>query len=155
MSLSLTRVRLLHRPQTADDWLRFGQPARTAAVDRRNSVALFAPGAVFGLVRWRAGDFGTVDWRLWVLRAVGPDEAASTVNGVDPGAELLLAARGEGPVRRAFSLIDAVEAQGFDPADTPASYWRAAHNRLAARLEPRPYGPAEQAAEVRRRQVTP
>jgi hypothetical protein len=155
MTLPLTRVHLLHRPKTADDWLRFGRPVRTRSLDRRTSQALFTPGSVFALVRWRAGDFGTVDWRLWVLRAVAPGEAASTVSGVDPGAELLLAARGEGPVRRAFAVIDAIEAQGLDPAEAPAAYWQAAHNRLAAYLEPRPYGPAERAALLRRRRASP
>ncbi len=155
MSAPLTRVRLLHRPKTGDDWLRFGRPVHTLDQDRRTAQALFAPRAVFGLVHWRAGDYGTVDWRLMVLRAVAPGEAATTLDGVDPGAEVLLSARGEGPVRRAFALIDAIEAQDLDPAEAPAAYWQTAHNRLAAHLEPRPYGPAEHAAELRRRRVAP
>jgi Protein of unknown function (DUF2840) len=104
-------------------------------------------------VRWRGGGYGTTSLRLSVLRAPLPGEPATTLPGVRPGAELLLSASGDGPVRRAFAVIDAIEAAGFDPADVSPNYWRVAHNRLAAHETPRPYGAAEHVAWLARREV--
>lgn len=140
------RVHLLHRPEAADDWLRFGRPLREVRIDRRRSVATFAAGSAFAYVRWRGGDFGTVLWRLWVLRAPSAQKAATTLKGVEPGAEMLLAVLGEGKVKQAFALIDAIEAAGLNPADVAPTYWAMAHNRLAANTLPRLYGTAEHEA---------
>jgi hypothetical protein len=41
----------------------------------------------------------------------------------------------------------------IDPADASPDYWRVAHNRLAAHETPRPYGAAEHAAWLVRREV--
>ena len=150
----LTRVHLRHWPKLADDWIRFGHPASEQLVDRRRTVAGFAPSAVFAYVRWRGGDYGTISWRLAILRALPPGEAATALAGVWPGAEVLLSVSGEGPVHRAFAVIDAVEAVGVDPAEASPDYWRVSHNRLAAREAPRPYGLAEHAAWLARREVT-
>jgi hypothetical protein len=149
----LTRVHLRHWPKVADDWLRFGLPASEQLVDRRRTIAGFATGAVFAYVRWRGGDYGTISWRLAVLRAATPDAPVTALAGVWPGAEVLLSVSGEGPVRRAFAVIDGVEAVGVDPAEASPDYWRVAHNRLAAYAAPRPYGLAEHAAWIARREV--
>jgi hypothetical protein len=150
---ALTRVHLQHRPKLADDWIRFGHPASERLVDRRSSVVGFPAGAVFAYVRWRGGDHGTISWRVCILCALQPGEPGTVIAGVWPGAAVLLSAAGDGPVRRAFSVIDAVEAVGIDPADASPEYWRVAHNRLAAHEAPRPYGAAEHAAWLARRGV--
>lgn len=147
----LTQVHLLHWPKIADDWIRFGHPFTEQLVDRRRSIARFAPGAVFAYIRWRGGDYGTISWRLAVLCALGPREPATALAGVWPGADVLLSVSGDDPVRRAFSVIDAVEAAGIDPAEASPDYWRVAHNRLTAHQAPRPYGLAEHAAWCARR----
>lgn len=147
----LTRVHLRHWPKIADDWLRFGRPVSDQLVDRRRSAAAFAPGAVFAYVRWRGGDYGTISWRLAVLRAIEPGEPATALAGVWPGADVLLSVSGDGSVRRAFTVIDAVEAADIDPAEASPDYWRVAHNRLAAHETPRPYGLAEHTAWLARR----
>ena len=148
----LTRVHLRHWPKIADDWIRFGHPFTEQLVDRRRSIAGFAQGAVFAYVRWRSGDYGTISWRLAVLRALAPGESATELAGVWPGADVLLSVSGDDPVRRAFSVIDAVEAAGVNPAEASPDYWRVAHNRLAAHDMPRPYGLAEHAAWRARRE---
>lgn len=150
---SLTRVALWHVPDLANDWLRFGSPTAEGVLDRRRSWAGFEPGAVFAYVRWRGGDYGTLRWSLAVLRAVAPGEPVDTVAGVSPGAEILLQAFGDGPVRRAFAVIDAVEGAGFEPCGISADYWRVASNRLAVHQAPRPYGRAEHAAWLARRGI--
>lgn len=150
---ALTRVALWHVPDVADDWLRFGLPTADGELDRRRAWAVFEAGAVFAYVRWRGGDYGTLRWSLSVLQARAPGKPVDTVAGVSPGAEILLEAFGDGPVRRAFAVIDAVEGAGFDPCGISADYWRVARNRLAARQVPRPYGQAEHAAWLARREI--
>jgi hypothetical protein len=150
---TLTRVALWHVPDLADDWLRFGRPIVEGVLDRRRSWAGFEARSVFAYVRWRGGDYGTLVWSLSVLQAGAPGELVDTVAGVSPGAEILLEACGEGPVRRAFAVIDTVEAAGFDPCGISADYWRMARNRLAAHQVPRPYGQVEHAAWLVRREI--
>ena len=141
----LTRVTILFLPERVNDRVRFGAPAAERIIDRRCRIDLFEPGAVFGYVQWRANRYGTEHWRLWVLQAARAGERAETVPGVAPAAHIWLSAGGVGRVTRALALIDAIEAQALDPASLPESYWRTAHNRIAAGLEPRVYAPVDHA----------
>jgi hypothetical protein len=141
----LTRVTILFLPERVNDRVRFGAPRSTRIIDRRCRVELFAPGAVFAYVQWRANRYGTEHWRLWVLEAARAGERAETVPGIAPGARIWLSTGGATQVTRALALIDAIEAQALDPVSLPESYWRTAHNRIAAGLEPRVYASAEHA----------
>lgn len=152
MSLALTAVHLLHRPERADRWLRFGAPVAEQRRGR-HALALFAPGQCFGLVDWEANDFGTIRWRFAVLRSAALGAAIVTLRGVEPGGELLLDASGKGPVKRALAFVDAIEAAGGDPAGLDSDHWRAAAARLAVRDDPRPFDPAAQAAAAARRSL--
>lgn len=145
MSRSLTRVTVLFIDGKVNDRVRFGRPASERIVDRRCRIDLFAPGATFGYVQWRANSFGTELWRLWVLRAGEPGERLDTVPGIAPGAHILLSLAGQPRVERALDLVDAIEASGLDPADAPESYWRTAANRLAAGRPCRVYSAEEHA----------
>ena len=152
---SLTRVTVLFLPERVNDRVRFGVPVAERIIDRRCRVDLFAPGAVFGYVQWRANRYGTEHWRLWVVQAAAPRERAETVPGVAPGAHIWLSAGGAAKVTRALALIDAIEAQAIDPASLPESYWRTVHNRIAAGLETRVYAPAEADERRARRGLLP
>ena len=146
----LTRVTILFLADRVNDRVRFGTRAAERIIDRRARIELYAPGAVFGYVQWRADRHGTQLWRFWVLQAATPGERAQTVPGIAPGAHVWLSAAGMARVTRALALLDAIEAGGLDPAALSESYWRTAHNRIAAGLEPRVYAPAEQAERQRR-----
>lgn len=146
----LTRVTVLFLADRVNDRVRFGTPAASRIIDRRCRIDLFEPGAVFGYVQWRADRYGTEQWRLWVLQAAAPGERAETVPGVAPAAHIWLSAGGVARVIRALALIDAIEAEALDPDSLPESYWRTAHNRIAAGLEPRVYS-AQEHAERRAR----
>ena len=141
----LTRVTVLFLADRVNDRVRFGTPTGERIIDRRARIELYAPGAVFGYVQWRADRHGTQLWRLWVLRAAAAGERAETVHGIAPAAHIWLSAAGMARVTRTLELIDAIEAGGLDPAALPESYWRTVHNRIAAGLEPRVYAAAEQA----------
>ncbi|MBM3083046.1 DUF3363 domain-containing protein [Chelatococcus daeguensis] len=56
-------------------------------------------------------------------------------------------------MQRALAVVDAVEGLGLDPADVSPDYWRHAHNRLAANLEPNAYTPERHAAWIGRRRI--
>ncbi len=142
-SRGLTRVTILFLADRVNDRVRFGTPVTERIIDRRARIELYAPGAVFGYVQWRADRHGTHLWRLWVLQAATPGMRAETVPGVAPAAHIWLSAAGVARVTRALALIDAIEAQGLEPAALPESYWRTVHNRLAAGLELRVYASAE------------
>lgn len=147
----LTHVTLTWHEGQREDWLRFGKPLRQHIVDRRTRVESYAPGQVFGLIRWASNDHGTVRSNLDIVRAVGSGERCTTVAQVDPGGELLLAAHGWPKVAQVFRLIDAIEASGIDPCDVAPDHWRQVHNRLAGRERPSSYGPARHRAWLLRR----
>jgi hypothetical protein len=146
----MTAVRLLHRPDQADAWLRFGRPVREQRRGR-HGVALFVPGDVFAYVDWRAGDYGTIHWNLAVLRAGQVGGRLTRWPGVCPGAELLLGARGKAAVARAFAAIDAIEAAGIAPEEVDPDHWRCVANWIATRSEPRPFDAAAHRAALARR----
>ncbi len=151
----LTHVTLVWREGIREEWLRFGKPVAERIVDRRTRIESYAPGQIFALVRWAANDYGTVRSTLDIVRAVGRNEAYTTVPQIDPGGELLLSVRGWTRVRRVLALIDAVEAAATDPCEAAPDYWRHVHNRLAAGLPPRGYAPARHRVWLRRRKLWP
>ncbi|MDO8252552.1 MAG: DUF2840 domain-containing protein [Rhodoferax sp.] len=129
-----TRVSLVFVEHRFKLYLRFGEPARTLRLDRWRSVAIFLPNAMFCRIRWQSNDYGTIRWQLMVMQACTPLDAAQRIQGVQPGARLLLHAEGENAVRAVLERIDAIEALGIAPAAASPAYWRTLGNRLAARL---------------------
>lgn len=137
---ALTLVEIAFYPEVINDWLRFGNPSAERIIDRRRSLAAFDPGSVFAYVRWRANDYGTADWRLFILRAGGPADILEKLPGVRPGAEILCRLSGKTKVKRALDLIDDLEQRGYDPAAISPAWWRVAGNRIAVGLPVRRYG---------------
>lgn len=148
----LTRVLLTFIPERVNVWLRFGQPVRERFIDRHRREVDFMPRQTIGLVQWQGNVYGTTQWRFNVLQTVDHQEAAQRIIGVAPGAEILLRVSGTAKVQHVLALIDAMETQGINASDVSAAYWRVAHNRYAAHMEPPPYDRAVHAA-YRRRQV--
>lgn len=151
----LTDIELLHREGRIERWIRFGKPVAERLVDRRRRIVSFAPGAVFALVRWQAGEHGTAVSRLDIARAVRPGEGFTTIPFVAPGAELLARVDRWPRVQKALAAIDAVEALGLDPKDVSHDHWRCLGNRLAAGEPPRPYDLKRHRAWLLRRELAP
>ena len=146
MSDALTRVEIVFLPDYLNHWLRFGMPNREHVLDRRRALALFAPGRVFGYVRWWANEYGTRGWRLTVVETAAPGRAMSRIEGVHPGGHILLSAVGAARVKRALAAVDALEAAGFDPAEASSNHFRHIHNRIATGQPIRPYSHDRHAA---------
>lgn len=134
-----TEVELYFVKGKIERWIRFGTPISDHTLDRRRRLVSFAPGAVFGFMRWAANEYGTRVSRIDILRACADGEPHSTVPGVKPGAEILLRAFGWEKVQPVLRAIDAVEALGFAPQEICPDHWRHVHSRLAAGLTPRAY----------------
>lgn len=149
----LTHVTLVWREGVCEDWLRFGKPVAGRIIDRRTRIESYAPGQVFALVRWASNDFGTRRSELAIVRAVGRGEAFTTLPQVDPGGEILLAARGWPRVRAVLERVDAIEQAGFDPCAIAPDHWRHIHNRIAAGMPPRPYDRHRHSAWLQRRRL--
>jgi Protein of unknown function (DUF2840) len=150
---TLTHVELIWLEKQIEHWIRFGRDVAEQIVDRRQRILSFAPGSIFGFVRWAGNDYGTVVSRIDILRAVTPGEDYSTVGSVRPGGEILLRISGWPNVERVLRAIDAVEQVGVDPADACPDHWRHIHNRLSACDAPRPYTPAQHRAWLLRRRI--
>ena len=155
MTEPLTRVAIHFVPKRINHWLRFGDPVRHRYLDRQRAVAWFDPDQIFGYVRWEANEYGTVLWRVYVLRAGRPDDVMGRVPGVFPGADMLLRLDGQAKVKRGLAHIERLEKAGFDPAQIAPDHWRHLHNRLSFGEAPRLYTTDQHHAWLARRTVQP
>ncbi|UPK26504.1 DUF2840 domain-containing protein [Bradyrhizobium sp. 195] len=154
-SVALTHVELTWIEKRIEHWLRFGRRIEEKILDRRRSVSSFAPGSIFGFVRWASNDYGTVVSRMDIVRAVEAGQRYQTLPFVRPGGEILLRVDNWPKVERVLQAVDAIEALAIDPADAAPEYWRHLHNRLAAGHVPRAYTREQHVAWLKRRSVTP
>jgi hypothetical protein len=148
-----TQVELLWLEGQIERWIRFGRPFAEHIIDRRRRLLEFRPGAIFALVRWRAGEYGTVDSRIAILRAVPQGEAFTTHPFVAPGAEILLNVSGWAKVQAVLGAVDIVEGLGLRAEDAAQDHWRHVGARLAVGLPPRPYDRARHRAWLLRRRL--
>lgn len=150
----LTHVDLTHVEGAVERWIRFGDHAAERIIDRRSRVLSFPANAVFAFVRWRAGEHGTVESRIDILRCVHAGQPYSAVPFVTPGGEILLRINGWRKVYHVLEAIDAVERLGIDPADAAPDHWRHVHNQLATGRKPRAYAPERHRAWLLRKRVS-
>jgi hypothetical protein len=149
----LTTVELTYIEKRIEHWIRFGQPVSDKVLDKRRRLLAFAPGSVFGFIRWTANDYGTVVSCFDIVRAVDMHEPFQTVPFVRPGGELLLDISGWPKVRRVLEEIDAIEELGLHPADICPDHWRVLNGRIAANVASRPYTRAMHKAWLARRRL--
>jgi len=148
-----TEVELLWLESRIERWIRFGRSAGERMIDRRRRVVSFRPGAIFALIRWRAGEYGTVESRIAILRAVTRGEPFTTYPFVTPGAEVLLDLGGWTRVQSVLTAIDRVEALHLSPGDVAPDYWRHVSARVGVGLPPRDYDRARHRAWLLRRRA--
>ena len=153
MSEVFTGVEIAFYPEFINFWLRFGEPNAEHVLDRRRSLTLFGPGQIFGYVRWRANAYGTQDWRIVIAQNGAPSQAMTRLEGVQPGAEVLLSATGNARVKRVLAQLDGLEAAGFDLAAISPAYVRHIHNRIAVSRPIAPYSDDQHAAILAARAV--
>lgn len=148
-----TQVELLWLEGQIERWIRFGRAAAERIVDRRRRILEFRPGAIFALVRWRSGEYGTVESRIAILRAVDKGETFTTYPFVAPGAEILLSLSGWTRVQAVLDAIDRVEGLGLRPEDVAPDHWRHVGARIGVGLPPRRYDRTRHRAWILRRRL--
>jgi len=148
-----TRLDLVFLKDRIEHWIRFGRPIGEQIHNRRRRTLLFAPGALFAFIRWRAGEFGTVESRIAVLRAVGQGEAFTVYPSVAPGAEILLDVHGWTKVQAVLEAIDGVERLGVRPERAAPDYWRHVGARIGVGLPARRYSRARHRAWLLRQAI--
>jgi len=117
--------------------LRFGEPFKKIRLDKSRVLAAFEPNIIFGYIRWKANEYGTQDWRVYILKTQSSG-ALSQIAGVSPAVKVLLSAVGKTSVKRALSVIDTIEKEAKDGLIcVPESYWLTLHNTLLLRKSPR------------------
>lgn len=136
---NLTQVELTFIKGRVERWIRFGHVADERRMDRHRRIVAFTPGSVFAFVRWASNEYGTIESRIDILRAVPRGRPCSTVPFVAPGAIIFLRLYGWPKVEQVLKAIDAVEQTGVGPTDACPDYWRHVMNRIFARERPRPY----------------
>ena len=99
----------------------------------------------------------SVERMLWsgsasIVTAQTTEGEIGVLSGHEP---MLGQLRENGVAGTAAELVDTIEALGVDPADAATDYWRHAHNRIAAGLEPDAYEPAHHRAWLKRRGIAP
>lgn len=149
----LTEVELTWIEKRVENWIRFGCEIGEQILDRRRRVLRFAPGSIFGFVRWAANDYGTVASHLDVMRATRTGEPRQTVPFVRPGGDILLKVEGWSKVERVLQMIDAIDAIGIDPSAVSPDHWRHIHNRMTAGEQARPYTAERHKAFLLRRRA--
>lgn len=113
--------------------LRFGRPDTLTKLDKYRSVASFKSGSLFGYIRWRANEYGTQDWRVYVLKAQSYGYI-SVASGVTPAVKILLSAQGKPAAQRCLRALDDLEKEAGGNLETvPESYWLGFNNAILLR----------------------
>ena len=113
--------------------LRFGTPYKTIKLDKYRKLACFQPGETLGYIRWRANEYGTQDWRFFILKTQ-TSGLLTRVPGVSPAVKVLAAFNGTQAVKRALNAFEDVEDTLSAPIKTLTdAYWISFQNDLSTR----------------------
>lgn len=135
MASDLTAVSLSYRKRRRNHRLLFGSPAQTVRLDWQRSLAVFKPGQVFAYERWRGGKYGTIEWRIFILKAASRCERVDVIHGVNPGAHLLADAQGKTAAKTMLACLD--EVQGLSVSQrSDATFWQRLSLLRDLRLDP-------------------
>ena len=132
-----TRVLNLQVPNRHRWWLLFGSPVESSWVGvgpGKMQVHRFGPDSLLGLSRQRLNGYGVVDWEVLFLRTVHPGEPAHTIDGVAPGADLILYAHGKSKAKVIQAYLARLDGLGLDPCDGLELHRRAAPYLQVGRL---------------------
>jgi hypothetical protein len=113
--------------------LRFGVPQALVKLDSYRKIAVFKPRTIFGYIRWVADEYGTQDWRFFILQTRN-DGLLTRVPGVTPAVKLLASFHRTDCVKRALLAFDEIEKEcGGELGILSESYWLGFQNHLNSR----------------------
>jgi hypothetical protein len=123
MSARLTALHEHYRKKRYNHRVVFGEPLRRVRRGWRSQYAIFAAGQVFGYERWEANKYGTKIWTFTIGRAVSGGHF-TRLQGVKPGADIWVVAKGKTQVKRLFTALDEMKNAGFKPENICEHRWR-------------------------------
>lgn len=123
MDTDLTLVSIAWRKRRRNHRLLFGTPVRWVRLDWHRRLAAFKSGDIFAYERWQGSQFGTSDWRIFVLQTAHSGQYASEVSGIFPGAIVLVKISGKDRCKRFLKLLDALKTNR-DLSEYSAGKWR-------------------------------
>jgi len=130
---SLTHIQCHYVHGLINHRLRFGMPDKTLRLDKYRQLAAFNPAKTLGYIRWRANEYGTQDWRLYIVRT-DTNGLRTLVPGVSPAVRLCCFINGPKAMKQALTALDRVEQQLSGGLESlPASYWLTFKSRLKAK----------------------
>ena len=153
MSQFYTRVHLHFDRKNLNYYIRFGECVFREEFTRREAYEYFPTGKIFCYIRWEKGQFGTKNWHVMVLRAGDESTLMHSIEGVEPGAEVLLDITGRERVYRFFRALDQIDRLKIDCAEVAPWYWIQSHARLYAALDPLVYSEKKHQAWLLEREV--
>ena len=110
--------------------IKFGVPTYKTKLDKYRTLMSFSEGVIFGYIRWVANEYGTQDWRVYVLKTQSSG-LLSKVPGISPAVKILLSSKGTVAVKRALKAIDEIEKESsVGLTEVPESYWLQLSNAL-------------------------
>lgn len=126
----LTQVQIHFVKNIINHRLLFGEPDEIIKLDRYRRLAVFNPNQIFGYIRWRANQYGTVEWKLYVLKSGGAGQMTQ-VSGISPAIKILVSISGRERMKRALLLMDRIKANAKDGLlGVPESYWKVVESCL-------------------------
>lgn len=129
----ITHVQIHFVKDIINHRLLFGEPVEVIKLDRFRRLAVFEPQSIFGYIRWRANNFGTIDWKLYIAKT-GDEGLMTQLAGVSPAVKLLVSVSGLDRMKRALPVLDAIKAQTKNGLmGVPESYWQAVQTSLMLR----------------------
>lgn len=121
---NLTQIQVHYVHGRINHYVSFGQASHTVKLDEYRSLQLFEPGQIVGYIRWYSNQYGTQDWRLFILET-GQAGYLSQVPGVTPAASVLCAVQGQARMKKALLELDNIRAESsHELSEIPASFWR-------------------------------
>ena len=113
--------------------IRFGTPDKIIELDKYRKLACYEEGRILGYIRWRANEFGTQDWRFFIVKTKS-EGLLTCVSGISPAVKLLAFFNGPKSVKHALKAFDRVEKEAKAGVDALSeAYWMTFQNDLGVR----------------------
>lgn len=113
--------------------LRFGVPINLIRLDKYRQIAVFKREQTVGYIRWRANEYGTQDWRLYIFETSGAG-LKTAIPGVSPAIKLCCIINGPKAMKQALKALDRIETSCFGCLESlPPSYWLTFKSRINPR----------------------
>ena len=115
-----------------------GVPERVETIRSKEGVAQkiskFSQNKIVAYERWERNQFGTINWEIFVFKTSIPGKMIQSIQGVRPGAELFIYAKGKSKVKELFKVLDELQVKDIKISSLSEGVLRTINNRLHANV---------------------